>query len=334
MTAVWLGLLSAAGVCVSMTALAVLVGRLSGTPTRWVPLTAAAVVSATIVVVAWLVGLTGVPAAFAAPLAALGAFFASAVTLRQRAGGDGLLRITLFSAILTIFVFVPAATVVWALWYDPFATGLGYLDLGAALPTEVATGSAVLAVLLLDRRRPVANLPPATGWAALWPALLMWAGWIGWLVGLELAIDRLTPTILANALLMPVAAALAVSLVERARHRANSFAGVAFGVLAGCAAATPAAGYVIPGIGVVVAVLVGAFSALLPRTPLPRIAGSLLVAGGTSLILLGLVAKDVSFIYTGQPEVLFTQALTVVAGALGAFAVAFAAWALLRRRGS
>lgn len=330
MNPIELSLLSAIGILVSAVALGLFAARQSSAPMRWGGFFSAAGVGAVVTSLAWVVGLTGVPAAFLAPLIALGAFFATAVSVRPRMAAVGILRVNAFSALVTALVFVPSAILVWALWYDPMATGIGFVDLGAALPTEVAVGAAIFAVMLVERRRPLRLSAAGSGWSVLWPTLVMWVGWVGWLVGLELSIDRLTPTILANILLMPMAGALAVSVVERARHRTNSFTGVAFGILAGCAAATPSAGYVIPAIGVLIALIAGGLCALLPRNPLARIAGTLLVAGGSSLILLGLLAQDVSFIYTGQPELLISQLITVVVSATVGFTVGFFAWLLLR----
>ncbi len=330
MIAVLLSLLGAVGAVLAATMLALFAARLSGSRMRPASFLLSAVLGAAVVTLCWATGVTGVPAPFLAPVIGLGVFFATAVTVPQRAAGHGLVRTGVFAALVTALVFVPGVILVWALWYDPFVTGIGYLDFGAALPAGVAAGSAVLAVLLLERHRTAVQQSPSRGWSIFWPMLLLWAGWIGLLVSLELSIDRLTPTILANALIMPVAGAVAVSLVERARERTNSFTGVALGFLAGSVAATASAGYVIPLLGALIGLLAGAFSSLLPRIPLTRLAGTLLVPGGVSLVFLGFLAKDVGFIYTGQPELLFNQALTVVLGAAVGFVLALAAWSVVR----
>lgn len=334
MIAVWLGLLSAVGALVAAAALALFSSRLAGSRLRLASLLVPAALGAAATAICWATGLTGVPAPFLAPLVGLGAFFATAVTMPHRAADVGLVRTAVFAGIMTLLVFVPAAVLVWAEWYDPFATGIGYIDFGAALAVDVPSGAAVLAVLLLERRTQQPELVPVRGWRILWPVLVLWAGWIGLLIGLELAIDRLTPTILANALIMPAAGALAVAVVDRARLRSNSWGGIALGLLAGTAAATASVGYVIPLLGALIGVLAGALSALLPHAPITKISGTLLVSGATSLILLGFLAKDVSFIYTGQPEVFFGQALTALLGAISGFVVGLVVWSILRTRRS
>lgn len=327
-----LGLLSAVGVLVVAVTLPLVTTRLAGTSFRWLDTIVTVAVGMFVAAAAWLTGLTAIPSPFAAVVIALGGLFAVVVTLHQRETGSPRIATIIFSAVLTLLVFVPLVTIVFALWYDPFATGIGYLDLGAALPIEVAAGAVVLAVRWLDRRLALPPLPdPARAWWLIWPALVIVAGWLAWLCGLELAIDRLTPVILLNTLLMPAAAIVGWAIVERARHRRNSVRGLVYGALAGLAAATPAAGYLIPGLAVLTAVVVGALSALLPRRDgAATVGGILLIGGGASLILLGLIAKDVAFIYTGQPEVIFGQVLTVVIGIVAGVVLGGGAWALLR----
>ncbi len=326
-----LGLLSALGVLMVAVTLAMLTARLVGLRARWFEIVAALVAGMLVAGAIWVTGITGIPAAFALPVIALGGLFATVVTLHQRETGAGRVATLVFAAVTTVLVFAPLVTIVFALSYDPFATGIGYLDLGAGLPVGVAAGAAVLAVAILDRRLVLPEVAPARAWSLLWPVILLIAGWLAWLSGLELAVDSLTPVILLNTLLTPAGAVAAWAVVERARHRRNSLRGVVYGLLAGLAAATPAAGYLIPGLAVITGVAVGALSALLPRRDgAATVGGILLIGGGTSLILLGLIAKDVSFIYTGQPEVIFGQVLTVVVGAVLGFALGAAAWAGLR----
>jgi Amt family ammonium transporter len=333
-----LALLSAAGILVSTGMLALFSARLGAMPVRWSSVLVTGAVGILVGGAAWLTGLTGIPAAFAAPVIALGGFFAVLVTLPLRERNAPMLATVLFAAILTALVFAPAVTIVFALWYDPFATGIGYLDLGAALPTEIAAGGAVFGLLLFGRSPGHGYQRPPGGigrWSMLWPALGLWAGWLAWLVGLELAFDRLTPLILADAVIMPIAAVVARTAVERARHRSNSVAGMAVGLLAGCAAATPAAGYLTPLLAATVALVAGALSGLLPREGAHSagltVGGTVLVAGGTSVLLLGFLAKDVGFVYTGQPEIFFGQAFSVLVGGAGGFVLALLAWSALRR---
>jgi Amt family ammonium transporter len=326
------GVVGATGVLVVALMIGLLSARLVGAGTRWLDVVLTMVVGMLVAAIVWGTGLTGIPAPFAATVIAMGGLFGVVVTIHQRVTGAGRIATALFAAVLTAVVFAPLVTIVFALWYDPFATGIGYLDLGAALPVEVAAGAAVFAVTLVDRHLvPPPVAASASRWSLLWPVLLALAGWLVWLSGLELAVDSLTPVILVNTIIMPAAAVLGWAVVERARHRSNTVRGMIYGALAGLAAATPAAGYLIPGLAVLTGLCVGAVSGLLPRRDgATTVGGILLIGGGVSLVLLGVLAKDVSFIYTGQPEVIFGQVLTVAVGLVGGFVLGAAAWAGLR----
>lgn len=322
-----IGLLAVAGL------LPLFVAGLGGIRPDWVSVVSSASVGALVAGVALLTGITGVPPAFVAPVVALGALFAVVATIPQATTGSRRTRTVSFAAVPTVIVFVPVVTITFASWYDPFATGIGYLDLGAALPVEVAAGAAGFAVLLLERRASVVPPRPQV-WPVVLPLLGLWVAWGAWLAGMELAVDSATPVILTNLLLMPPAGAIAWAVVDRARLRSNSVAGVCLGALAGLAAAAPAAAFLVPLLAVVVALIVGGVCALLPRRRFPvavPVLGALLIGGGASIILLGLLAKDVSFIYTGQPEVTFGQVFSVIIAGAGGFVVSFVSWGLLRR---
>jgi ammonia channel protein AmtB len=331
-----LALVSTAGVLVAAVMLAIIGARLGAFALSARSVLVPGGVGLVVAAAGWMSGMTGIPAVFAPPVIAFGIFFGVAVTMRHRERGAGPVRTGLFALIMTALVFLPSVTIVFATWYDPFATGIGYIDLGAALPTAVATGAAVVAVSVIERRSTALRGRPAQGWSVLWPALVLWVGWVAWLAGLELAIDPQTALIVEDALLMPAAAAIAFALVERARHRRNTVRGIALGLIAGCAAATPAAGYLIPLLAVVTALLVGAIAALVPfddeTSGARSIAGSLLIGGGISIVLLGFLAQDVGFIYTGQPEISFGQLLSVALVGVGGFVLAALAWLLLRKR--
>lgn len=309
--------------------------RLAGVTQNWRAVAFNGGIGIVMTVLAWVTGLTGILPVFLAPVAALGGMFAIVVTLHQRGNGDGAVSSTVFAGILTLLVYVPVVSLVFALWYDPLATGIGLLDLGAALPTEVAAGSATLAVVFLRRRdEKIPRRQPARGASLIPLGMGLVVAWIAWLMGLELAIDSLTPLIVGNSILMALSGALAWALVERARFQTNTVTGTVLGLLAGLAAATPAAGYVEPALAVITALLAGAFAALMSGrvalTAPRRISGVLLVGGGTSLALLGFFAKDVGLVYTGQPELFLGQLLSILGGGAAGFAAGLVATIITR----
>jgi len=327
-----LSALSAAGILALVPLLGLLRARSAGESVRLRALLLVAGTGAVVTAIAVVTGLTGIAAPFLAPAIALGALFAVVATLGVTAAS--LMRQIIFVLVLTAVVFVPVVSTVLTLWWDPFATGLGYLDYGVSVPIVVAAASATLGSLTVARKAiPASPRPIRLGWSALWLVGGIWLAMLAWLVGLELAVDEVTPLILVNTLSMPPAAVATSALVERVRHRRNSIAGVVYGALGGLAAAAATAAYLIPPVALVVGLVAGLLVAFVPETGAARrIALTLLVGGGSAIVLLGLVAKDVSFIYTGQPEVLFGQVLAVVLAGGAAFGLAALLWLALRPR--
>ncbi len=299
----------------------------------WPEVAVAAGVGAIVSLALWSMRFTGIPPLFSAPITALGALFAVIATspLRVRS----LPVRALISAVVTALVFVPAAIAVFGSAFNFLFTSAGFIDLGASLAVFVAAGGVGLGILVVERGVPGDGDDRPRWWAVIRPLLLLWIAWIGWLVGLELAIDDSTRIILFNAILMPLAGTVAGVVVERIRHRANTSRGLALGFLGGAIAATAACAYLEPPLAAITALIAGALCAL----PSPSgsnggsksIVTAAVFAGASSLLLLGLFAKDLSFIYTGQPEVFFGQLAAVAgAGAYG-FAIGAGLCFLLRR---
>lgn len=339
-TSVWLSAIGAVAVLASGAFFTVVQNRLAARRPRshWAGVAAIAAIGAAAGLVLvplrppWLAPL------FIAPVVALAAFFALVVTSPARRVQTRALPVLIFAAVATTFVALPALATVFGTWFDPFGTGLGFIDIGAALPALVAAGSGGVAVLWIERRSEARvaaadAAPSESWWRVLWPTLAMWAAWLAWLVGLELAIDSHTPVILLNAILMPLSGALAGALVERVRDRVNTPLGLVTGLVGGLAAATPACANFEPILGTVVGALSGAVCLLLPRRASATLLPTVSVGAAIGLVLIGGLATDVSFIYTGQPEVLMGQGVAVIAAAAWSFAVCGALWALLRRIG-
>lgn len=270
-----------------------------------------------------------------APVVALGGLFASLATSAR--AGVAIWKPLLFAVAATTIVFVPTALAVFGPPFDPFANRLGVLDLGGALPSLVAGAATAIGAGRVARGsfgfvggpKFVGGLKFVGalkgGARILLPAVGLLLVSIAWLVGFELAIDEFTVPIAVNALLMPAAAAAASSLVERLRHRRNSASGLVVGGMAGMAAAVSACAFLTPPLAIVVALIAGAVAATVPSRPkspsLTAVPGALLLGAATSVVLLGLLATNVGFIYTGQPELIFGQAFIALVSVLGGLVV-------------
>jgi ammonia channel protein AmtB len=328
-----LAALATVGVVAVTAGLALLARGLGGAPVLHALLVA--LPAPVVALAAWALHLTSIAAPFAAPIAALAWLFGVLVAVARPDAAVAARAIV--AAVLTAAVFLPVASVVLSLDYDPFGTGIGFIDLGWALPALVAGGAAGIAGAVAGRGVSAA----AMRWREVaLPLVLLWAGGVLWLYGISLEPGGAAASVVLNAVLMPAIGCALWAIVERARRRTNTPAGVVLGLLAGLAAAAPAAGNVIPLLGGLIAAVAGGVGALLPwrrRMAGPaRIAVTVLGGAGISIVLLGALGRDVAFIYTGQPEVLFTQVTSLLLAAAGGFAIGLVAWivagAVRRRR--
>jgi hypothetical protein len=182
-----------------------------------------AATGAVVVALGWATHAVPIPGLLVAPVIALGALFATIATSTMPAASGG--RTLVFAAIATAAVFLPFMVLVFGIVFDPFGTQLGVIDLGGGIPALVAGGATALGVSLVGGR-PSRRAGPGPGIRSLlWPTLLLWVAWIGWLVGLELAADDMVPIILTSVVVMPAVAGAAGSLVERLRFRRTTASG-------------------------------------------------------------------------------------------------------------
>ncbi|HEY0260460.1 MAG TPA: hypothetical protein VGC18_11470 [Lacisediminihabitans sp.] len=324
--AVGLSALSTVSVLVVAAALSAFWRRPASRSWRGVVPAAGAVV---VVLAAWATGVTGLPGAFVAPVAALACLFAVLTTAPLPRGRPWVLVSLVVP--LTALVFVPAVMVVFGRALGFLFPSTGAIDLGASLPALVAAGAAAAGAATAGRGTVT---PGSVPWRSLWVLVLLWAGWLGWLVAFEMAIDPSTPTIVLNTLLTPLAALVTGAVVERIRHRSSTAAGITIGLAAGLAAAAPACAFLEPPLAVLVGVIAGAVGALLPRAALAvRLPLVLAVGSGLGLVLLGALADDFGFIYTGQPELLIGQLEVVLATGALAFGLGAAGGAIIGRLG-
>ena len=277
--------------------------------------------------------LTAAPPLYCAPVAALGALFGVLATAPLRARSHIQWSVALVSTLSTALVFTPAAALSFGIHTDQLndqnGTGVGLIDFSGALPGLIAGGCVALGYLAFrsvargvraTKRNSRAAEPSTLSWRALIPvSVLLVVGSLAWSLGLELAVDGYLGLIAGTVLLMAAGGLVGGVIIERVHRRQNTPAGSLLGLLAGLAASAPASASLTPVIAFVSALVIGGLCALLPRSGPTAVLSTLVVASSASLLALGALAANMSFIYTGQPEVLFTQAsalLPIAAGGL------------------
>lgn len=292
-------------------------------------------------VLAWFAALPFIGAAFdprlLLPIAALAGVAALLATLTVRGAGGGLLACLLFGLLWSAAVFVPAAVL-------GFSTGVGLLgvqpvDHGGALAVNVAAGAAALGVLLAGgsmwRRGRAATISRRAGVLA---AIGLSVGWIVWLITAELAIDDVTPSIMVNSAAGALGGVIGWIVVQRIRHQVTTLAAVSAGLISGLVSITAGAPLFTIVSAASTGVLAGAAACIftLRRVGNSRrqqwfIVGSHLVAGSVGVVLLGLLATAVGFVFTGRVDLIGNQVLSLLLVAVYSTAVSLVLWLVLKR---
>jgi Amt family ammonium transporter len=273
-----------------------------------------------------------------AALAAVGGFLAS-LTVRDTTSRT--LPAVLFSVGWTLFVFVPIAVVVL------FPTSLGIpvtagpLDLGGALPVQVAVGSGALVVLTLARNWAVedrSHVRPRP-WLFLASGLVIWAGWLLGFVGLELTVDAVvTPRIVLSSLIAPVFGVLGWLLAERILTARTTPFGAVAGLLCGLVSVSAGSAYLTPlwaGVtGAIAGIACGVF--VIRRVAKTGrhawfIVGVHLVAAVVGLLLVGLFGLGTGFIFDGQPALFELQFVSIVGVMVWSGVVSLLLWLGVRQ---
>lgn len=284
----------------------------------------------------------GLTADLYVPIAALGGIAAFLATIAVRMNGVGTAGTLVFAGAWSALVFVPAAILSFVGLPDFQPT-----DHGGSIAMNVAGGAATLGVLLVtgkraDRSSP-GPLPLPLGVIAV---IVLCVSWIGWLVGAELDIDDVTPSIMLNAVVGAVTGMLGWLIVQRIRHRHTTVTAVAAGLVSGLVAITAGAALYTPVSAAVAGLIAGATACIftLRRAGATRrqqwfIVGSHLIAGAIGVALLGVLATDVGYLFTGDTGITFTgifsflerQVISAVAVAAYSCAVAILLWFLVKR---
>lgn len=250
-----------------------------------------------------------------------------------------------WTAVLTASVSLCATTPIAVALFAPdgfLQLSFGTLDLAGALPALQTAAVASFVGLAVFRRgrqhRGAQARERPRSWRTLASVVLIgWALWIAWLVGMELAIDEVTPRILFGGIVAPLLSVGAWLLVQRLCHDQTTREGAVAGLVTGLAAITAACGYVDAVGAAVIGIVSGSLASLVAHSLLHRAASiawlfpvALSIGSGTGVVALGIFSARVGLAYTGQPELLFNQvaSLAVVAGY--AAAVSTALWILWR----
>jgi ammonium transporter, Amt family len=163
-----------------------------------------------------------------------------------------------FCLVWLTIVYCPLAH--WA-WGGGWAQKMGLIDFAGGTVVEICSGFAALALALVIRRRAgfgeyaleANNIP-----IALLGAALLWFGWFGFNAGSALALNSSAVMAFVNTNSAAAAGALAWMFASWYRGKPSSL-GMVSGAIAGMVAITPAAGFVVP----LIAVLIGAVAGIL-----------------------------------------------------------------------
>lgn len=270
-----------------------------------------------------------------APIAALGGVAAYLATIAVRAAGGGAITTVVFGAVWSALVFVPTAVLTFAPYAASWPIDIQPVDHGGALAVNVSAGAAALGVLLLGGPRlRTASITRRTGIVAM---VGLCAGWVAWLLGAELAIDDVSPVILGNGIVGALGGAIGWLIVQRLSHQSTTLPAAAAGLLSGLVAVTAGAPLFSPGSAAAAGILAGGAACIFTvrRVSGSRrlqwfVVGSHLIAAAVGIVVLGLLATDKGFFFTGSLALIINQVLGTVLVAAYSTAVSLVLWLLLR----
>lgn len=273
-----------------------------------------------------------------AALAAVAGFLAS-LTVRDTTSHP--LPAALFSIGWTALVFSPIAIAV----LFPTSVGIpitaGPLDLGGALPVQVAVGAGGLVVLTLARGWAVADRSHVRprSWLLLACGLVIWAGWLLGFVGLELQVDSVvTPRIILNSIIAPLCAIVGWLIGQRIVSASTNASGAVAGLFCGVVAISAGSAYFEPLWAAITGLAAGLACSIFVYRRIGKtgrhawfLVGGHLVAGAVGLIAVGLFGSTLGFVYDGQLTLVEVQLLSVVLVVAWAGLVSLVLWLLVRR---
>jgi Amt family ammonium transporter len=168
----------------------------------------------------------------------------------------------IFIVLWSTLIYAPLAHWVWG--DGGWLRALGVLDFAGGLVVHISAGlSAIAAAVVVGRREESAELksarPNSVPFVILGAALL-WFGWFGFNGGSALAANELAVSALVNTNLAASAGAVSWMLVDWGWRGKPSAVGMAVGAVAGLVAITPASGFVVPGVAILIGLGAGVLS--------------------------------------------------------------------------
>jgi Amt family ammonium transporter len=299
----------------------------------------------------WLLISFFVPGVWSSPLeyptAALAAVagFLSSLTVRDTTSHA--LPAALFAVGWTALVFVPIAIVV----LFPTSVGIpltaGPLDLGGALPVQVAVGAGALVVLTVARRWAVedrSHVRPRS-WLLLISGLVIWAGWLLGFVGLELMIDSvITPRIILNTIIAPVFGVVGFLIAQRIVSATTTAGGAVAGLFSGIVAISAGSAYFTPLWAGLTGLVAGLASSLFVSRRIRAtgrhawfLVGAHLLAASVGLLMVGIFGLGLGLVYNGQLTLFQIQLVSIVAVVAWSGLISLLLWLAVRqaaRRGA
>jgi ammonium transporter, Amt family len=178
----------------------------------------------------------------------------------------------LFSALWSLFVYLPVAH--W-MWGGGWLQRLGALDYAGGIVVHVSAGVAgLVTALYVGKRRgyPTTPMLPHSLTLSVVGAGMLWMGWFGFNGGSALGANGTAGMTVAVTQISAATAALVWLFIEWFRHGRPSVLGIITGAVGGLATITPASGYAGPG-GAMAIGAVAAVVCFLAATALKRRAG-------------------------------------------------------------
>jgi Amt family ammonium transporter len=161
---------------------------------------------------------------------------------------------TMFLTAWLLCVYFPFVHMVWG---GGLLASWGVKDFAGGIVVHNIAGMAALAsVLYVGKRRVADKGPHSIPLVALGTGLL-WFGWYGFNAGSEFRVDSITAVAFLNTDIAASFGAVAWLVVEWFNSRKPHFLGLLTGAVAALATITPAAGYVSPGVAVLIGTVAG-----------------------------------------------------------------------------
>ncbi len=149
----------------------------------------------------------------------------------------------IFTVLWSVFVYAPIAHMVWS--SDGWLFKMGALDFAGGTVVHINAGiAALIAAILLGKRKNQKPTPPHNLVFTLIGAAMLWFGWFGFNAGSALAADGLASSAFVVTNTAAAAAALMWALIDWLITKKPTMFGAATGAVAGLVAITPASGFV------------------------------------------------------------------------------------------